>query len=195
MKIVLASSNKHKVQEINDIVKSKYGKECNIEFVLPPEGFDPIEDGKTFEDNSKIKAMEAWKLTKKWALADDSGLCIKALDGAPGLFSARYAETPQKRIERVLAEMQGKTDRAAEFVCAMTLINPQGDVAFVCKGICKGSITEKQAGTNGFGYDPIFLVEGRTTTMAELSEEEKNQISHRSQALNQVLDYLQVQGK
>ena len=192
MKIVLASSNKHKVQEINDIVKSKYGKECNIEFVLPPECFDPIEDGKTFEDNSKIKAMEAWKLTKNWALADDSGLCIKALDGAPGLFSARYAETPQKRIERVLAEMQGKTDRAAEFVCAMTLINPQGDVAFACKGICKGSITEKQAGTNGFGYDPIFLVEGRTTTMAELSEEEKNQISHRSQALNQVLDYLQV---
>ena len=195
MKIVLASSNKHKVQEINDIVKSKYGKECNIEFVLPPEGFDPIEDGKTFEDNSKIKAIEAWKLTKNWALADDSGLCIKALDGAPGLFSARYAETPQKRIERVLAEMQGKTDRAAEFVCAMTLINPQGDVAFTCKGLCKGSITEKQAGTNGFGYDPIFLVEGRTTTMAELSEEEKNQISHRSQALNQVLDYLQVQGK
>ena len=194
MKIVLASSNKHKVQEINDIVKSKYGKKCNIEFVLPPEGFDPIEDGKTFEDNSKIKAMEAWKLTKNWALADDSGLCIKALDGAPGLFSARYAETPQKRIERVLSEMQDKTDRAAEFVCAMTLIKPQGDVAFDCKGICKGSITEKQAGTNGFGYDPIFLVEGRTTT-AELSEEEKNQISHRSQALNQVLDYLQVQGK
>ena len=190
MKIVLASSNKHKVQEINDIVKTKYGKECDIEFVLPPEGFDPIEDGKTFEENSRIKAMAAWKLTKSWALADDSGLCIEALDGAPGLFSARYAETPQKRIERVLTEMKDKTDRTAEFVCAMTLINPQGEVAFACKGICKGSITQEPAGSNGFGYDPIFLVEGRTTTMAELSEEEKNQISHRSQALNQILDVL-----
>lgn len=190
MKIVLASSNKHKVQEINDIVKSKYGKECDIEFVLPPEGFDPIEDGKTFEENSRIKAMAAWELTKSWALADDSGLCIKSLNGAPGLYSARYAETPQKRIERVLTEMKDKTDRTAEFVCAMTLINPQGEVAFACKGICKGSITQEPAGSNGFGYDPIFLVEGRTTTMAELSEEEKNQISHRSQALNQILDVL-----
>lgn len=192
MKIVLASSNKHKVQEINDIVKTKYGKECNIEFVLPPEGFDPIEDGKTFEENSRIKAMEAWKLTKSWALADDSGLCIKSLNGAPGLYSARYAETPQKRIERVLTEMKDKTDRTAEFVCAMTLINPQGEVAFACKGICKGSITQEPAGSNGFGYDPIFLVEGRTTTMAELSEEEKNRISHRSQALNQILDVLRT---
>lgn len=190
MKIVLASSNKHKVQEINDIVKTKYGKECDVEFVLPPEGFDPIEDGKTFEENSKIKAMEAWKLTKNWALADDSGLCIEALDGAPGLFSARYAETPQKRINRVLSEMQGKTNRAAEFVCAMTLVNPQGEVAFACKGVCKGSITQEPAGSNGFGYDPIFLVDGRTVTMAELSEEEKNQISHRSQALNQILNVL-----
>lgn len=192
MKIVLASSNKHKVQEINDIVKTKYGKECDIEFVLPPEGFDPIEDGKTFEENSRIKAMAAWELTKSWALADDSGLCIKSLNGAPGLYSARYAETPQKRIERVLTEMKDKTDRTAEFVCAMTLINPQGEVAFACKGICKGSITQEPAGSNGFGYDPIFLVEGRTTTMAELSEEEKNQISHRSQALNQILDVLRT---
>ena len=192
MKIVLASSNKHKVQEINDIVKTKYEKECDIEFVLPPEGFDPIEDGKTFEENSRIKAMAAWELTKSWALADDSGLCIEALDGAPGLYSARYAETPQKRIERVLTEMKDKTDRTAEFVCAMTLINPQGEVAFACKGICKGSITQEPAGSNGFGYDPIFLVEGRTTTMAELSEEEKNQISHRSQALNQILDVLRT---
>lgn len=190
MKIVLASSNKHKVQEINDIVKTKYEKECDIEFVLPPEGFDPIEDGKTFEENSRIKAMAAWELTKSWALADDSGLCIKSLNGAPGLYSARYAETPQKRIERVLTEMKDKTNRTAEFVCAMTLINPQGEVAFACKGICKGSITQEPAGSNGFGYDPIFLVEGRTTTMAELSEEEKNQISHRSQALNQILDVL-----
>ena len=186
MKIVLASSNKHKVQEINDIVKTKYGEECDIEFVLPPEGFDPIEDGKTFEENSRIKAMEAWKLTKNWALADDSGLCIEALDGAPGLFSARYAETPQKRINRVLSEMQDKTNRAAEFVCAMTLVNPQGEVAFACKGICKGSITQKQAGTNGFGYDPIFMPNGFDITFAEMPLDKKNSISHRFIAMSKM---------
>ncbi len=185
MKIVLATSNKHKVQEINDMVAGS-----GIEFILPPEGFDPIEDGNTFEENSKIKALEAWKISKTWTLADDSGLCIKALGGKPGIHSARYAETPAKRIERVLREMDGISDREAEFVCAMTLVNPDGKVEFACRGICKGSIGEKPSGQNGFGYDPIFLIKGTNTTMAELSEEDKNKISHRFRALNQVIDYL-----
>ena len=203
MKIVLATSNKHKVQEINDIVNNslplleeRVGVRCQqvcdsgIEFILPPEGFDPVEDGETFEENSRIKAFAAWEISKNWSLADDSGLCIKALGGKPGIHSARYAETPQKRIERVLNEMQGIKERDAEFVCAMTLVNPEGKVVFSCKGICEGSITEKPAGVNGFGYDPIFLVKGDKRTMAELSEEEKNQISHRSRALNQIVDYM-----
>lgn len=207
MKIVLATSNKHKVQEINDIVNNslplleervgvRVGVRCQqvcdsgIEFILPPEGFDPVEDGETFEENSRIKALAAWEISKNWSLADDSGLCIKALGGKPGIHSARYAETPQKRIERVLNEMQGIKERDAEFVCAMTLVNPEGKVVFSCKGICEGSITEKPAGVNGFGYDPIFLVKGDKRTMAELSEEEKNQISHRSRALNQIVDYM-----
>lgn len=185
MKIVLASSNPHKVKEINEIVT-----DTDLEFILPPEGFDPVEDGVTFEANSKIKALAAWELSKTWTLADDSGLCIKALGGKPGIYSARYAETPAKRIERVLSELNGVKDREAEFVCSMTLINPEGKVEFTYKGICKGSITEKASGTNGFGYDPIFLVEGRNVTMAELSETEKNQISHRSKALRAVIDYL-----
>ena len=203
MKIVLATSNKHKVQEINDIVNNslplleeRVGVRCQqvcdsgIEFILPPEGFDPVENGETFEANSRIKALAAWEISKNWSLADDSGLCIKALGGKPGIHSARYAETPQKRIERVLNEMQGIKERDAEFVCAMTLVNPEGKVVFSCKGICEGSITEKPAGVNGFGYDPIFLVKGDKRTMAELSEEEKNQISHRSRALNQIVDYM-----
>ena len=185
MKIVLATSNKHKVQEINDIVDG-----LGIEFILPPEGFDRVENGETFEENSRIKALAAWEISKNWSLADDSGLCIKALGGKPGIHSARYAETPQKRIERVLNEMQGIKERDAEFVCAMTLVNPEGKAVFSCKGICEGSITEKPAGVNGFGYDPIFLVKGDKRTMAELSEEEKNQISHRSRALNQIVDYM-----
>lgn len=185
MKIVLASSNEHKVKEINEIVS-----DYDLEFILPPEGFDPVEDGATFEENSFIKAREAWKLSKTWTLADDSGLCIEALKGAPGIYSARYAENPKKRIDRVLSEMEGEENRKAYFACAMTLINPKGDVAFACKGICKGSIAQKPSGNNGFGYDPIFLLEGDTRTMAELSEEEKNRVSHRSHALSQVLEFL-----
>ena len=187
MKIVLASSNKHKVQEINDIVKSNG---LDVEFILPPEGFDPIENGKTFEENSYIKAKAAWNITKNWVLADDSGLCIDALNGGPGIYSARYAETPALRIERVLKELDGIKDRNAHFSCAMTLLNPKGEVAFKYQGVCEGAIIEETRGTNGFGYDPIFLVKGDTRTMAELSEEEKNQISHRAVALNQVLLFI-----
>ena len=187
MKIVLASSNKHKVQEINDIIKSMG---LSLEFILPPDDFDPIEDGKTFEENSYIKAKEAWKLSKSWVLADDSGLCIDALGGKPGIHSARYAESPALRIERVLNELKGVQDRNAHFTCAMTLINPAGEVEYKYIGICEGSIIDEIRGTNGFGYDPIFLVKGDTRTMAELSEEEKNQVSHRSVALRHILEYL-----
>lgn len=188
MKIVLASSNKHKVQEINDIVSSM---NLQLEFVLPPSDFDPEENGTTFEENSYIKAHEAWKLARTWVLADDSGLCIDALGGKPGIFSARYAETPALRIERVLKELQGIENRNAHFTCAMTLINPQGDIEYKFQGVCEGSIIKETRGTNGFGYDPIFLVHGDTRTMAELTEEEKNQVSHRSVALRHVLEYLQ----
>ena len=185
MKIVLASSNAHKVKEINAIVAG-----LGIEFVLPPSGFDPIEDGNTFEQNSLIKARAAWELSKTWSLADDSGLCIEALDGAPGIHSARYAETPDARIERVLKEMQGIDNRKACFKCCMTLINPNGDVAFSHTGICEGSIINEKRGLNGFGYDPIFLLVNSEKTMAELTEEEKNKVSHRGKSLNAVINYI-----
>lgn len=185
MKIVLASSNEHKVKEINAMIEG-----LDLEFILPPTGFDPIEDGDTFEKNSYIKALEAWKLTRTWTLADDSGLCIDALGGKPGIYSARYAETPQKRIERVLKELNGVEDRTAHFECAMTLINPSGEVEFACKGICEGSIIKDQRGTHGFGYDPIFLLKGSDKTIAELEDDEKNKVSHRSKALAQVIEYI-----
>lgn len=202
MNIILASSNEHKVKEINAIVsthpllgeRAGVRGQCEtssiIEFILPPRGFDPIEDGETFEANSLIKAKAAWELGKTWTLADDSGLCIDALNGAPGIHSARYADTPQARIDRVLAEMNGVENRSARFKCCMTLLNPNGEVAFSYTGVCEGSIVYKQRGVNGFGYDPIFLVEGTEKTMAELSEEEKNEISHRGRALKAVLKYL-----
>lgn len=184
-KLVFATSNPHKLQEIKDIAC-----DINIEFLLPPNGFDPIENGTTFEENSYIKAKEAAKLSGIVALADDSGLCVEALDGAPGIYSARYADTPQARINKLLNAMNQKENRRAKFVCAMTLVSPDGEIIFQTRGECHGNIAYKQAGTNGFGYDPIFLVGNGSTTMAELSETEKNKISHRGQALRNVLEFL-----
>ena len=188
MKIVLATSNEHKVKEINEIVK-----DTGIEFILPPQGFDPEENGTTFEENSYIKALEAWKISKNWVLADDSGLCIDSLNGAPGIYSARYAETPQKRIDRVLNELNGVENRTAKFKCAMTVINPNGEKVFAYTGICEGSIVQEQRGIHGFGYDPIFLLKNSTKTMAELEDCEKKQITHRANALKEVLKFLKEQ--
>ena len=189
MKIVLGSSNPHKVKEINEIVAST-GNSIDVEFVLPQGDFNPNETGTTFAENSSIKAQCAWELSHNWSLADDSGLCIDALGGNPGIYSARYAETPQKRIEKVLKELENINERTAHFMCSMTLINPNGEIAFTCEGVCKGTIIKEAKGTNGFGYDPIFMPEGYQKTIAELPEEEKNRISHRSKALVQIIEYL-----
>ena len=124
------------------------------------------------------------------ALADDSGLCVDVLDGMPGIYSARYAETPQARIDKLLKALEGKENRRAKFVCAMTLVGENGEVLYSAKGECLGEISLSQAGEGGFGYDPIFLVDGKGgKTMAELSADEKNAVSHRGQALRQVLKF------
>lgn len=187
-KIVLATSNPHKVEEINAITK-----DLGIEFILPSEGFDPVEDGKTFEDNALIKAKEANRLTGMPTLADDSGLCVDALNGLPGVFSARYAPTQKEKIEKLLNELKDVPDekRGAKFVCAMVLLDKKGEVLFSDRGECFGKIGLMPKGTNGFGYDPIFIVEGGNLTMAELSEDEKNKISHRAAALTKVRTFIQ----
>lgn len=185
LKIVFATGNAHKLQEINDISKNS-----GIEFVLPPAEFDPVEDGKTFEQNSYIKAKEAALLSNNISLADDSGLCIEALNGEPGLLSARYAETPEARINKVLKKLADNTNRKAKFVCAMTLVDESGNILVQEKGECHGNITYAPSGVNGFGYDPIFEVDGLGVTMADLSEEMKNTISHRSIALNKILTFI-----
>lgn len=187
MKIVFATGNAHKLKEIQEIAK-----DTGIEFILPDDGFNPIENGDTFEENSLIKAKEAARVSGNISLADDSGLCVDALNGAPGIHSARYAETPQERIDKLLNAINGKTVRSAKFVCAMTLVNENGDILLQTRGECFGEIAEKQSGINGFGYDPIFLTKDTDykLTMAEMSEDEKNQISHRGRALRKVLEYL-----
>ena len=185
IKIVFATGNPHKLQEINEISKGS-----GIEFILPPEGFDPDENGETFEENSYIKAKEAAVLSKNIALADDSGLCVEALNGNPGIHSARYAATPQARIDKLLMNLAQQTNRRAQFVCVMTLVDKNGKVLTQQKGVCNGVIAKTQSGTNGFGYDPIFVVDGYDITMADMSENLKNQISHRSRALNKIISYI-----
>ncbi len=187
IKIVFATGNKHKLQEINEISKGS-----GIEFVLPPEGFNPIEDGKTFEENSQIKAIDAARLSNCIALADDSGLCVEALDGAPGIHSARYAETPQARIDKLLDNLKQVDNRKAQFVCVMTLVDANGKILTQVKGVCNGKIATKQSGTNGFGYDPVFVVDDYGMTMADMPEELKNKVSHRYNALKKVLLFIKA---
>ncbi len=185
MKIVFATSNPHKLHELNEICA-----DSGIEFVLPSEGFAPIENGSTFEENSLIKAKEAFRVSKTYSLADDSGLCVDALDGAPGLYSARYAGTQDEKIEKLLGELKGFENRRAKFVCCVTLLDDKGEMIFQTVGECHGSIVKERKGINGFGYDPIFKADNYDCTIAELSEEEKNKISHRGKALKNFLEFM-----
>ena len=187
MKIVFATGNAHKLEEINAISKGS-----GIEFVMPPEGFDPVEDGETFEENSYKKAKEANRVSGMISLADDSGLCVDALNGAPGLYSARYAGSQQEKINKILKELDGETNRKAKFVCVMTLLDENGEVLHVSRGECHGSIALSQSGKNGFGFDPVFIVDGGDLTMADLSEDEKNSLSHRGNALRDMLKYIKA---
>ncbi len=187
LKITLATGNQHKVEEINLIAKG-----YDIEFVLPKGEFNPVEDGKNFLENAYIKALCASKTLSdtKYFLADDSGLCVKALNGEPGLKSARYAPTAQERIRKLLNNMQGIKDRTAEFVCAMVLIDKTGKILYQTEEKCKGKILEEQRGTGGFGYDPVFFVDEKNKGMAELTALEKSKVSHRAKALNNVLNWI-----
>lgn len=185
IKIVFATGNPHKLQEINEISKGS-----GIEFILPPDNFDPDETGTTFEENSYIKAKEAAILSKNISLADDSGLCVEALDGGPGIHTARYAPTVQERIDKLLANLTHASNRKAKFVCAMTLVDKNGNVLDEEIGECYGEIAKSQSGINGFGYDPVFVVDGYGVTMADMSEDLKNKISHRSKALEKIISYI-----
>ena len=192
LKIVLATANPHKVEEINAITEG-----LGVEFVLPPEGFNPIENGKTFEENALIKARAANDVSKMLTLADDSGLCVDALDGAPGLHSARYAGTQPEKIKKLLDELKDVPfeSRGAKFVCAMVLLDENGEVLFSDRGECFGKIGFEAKGANGFGYDPIFVVEDVDLTMAQMSEEVKNKISHRGRVLQKVTSFVKSSNK
>lgn len=186
MEIVLATSNPNKQREIEEICNLN-----NIKFILPSKDFSPVENGKDFEENSLIKAKEAYRVSGKMCLADDSGLCIEALNGAPGIYSARFANTQDDKISKLLNELKEEKNRNAHFVCCMTLLDKNGNILHVSNGICEGKIVNERRGINGFGYDPVFLVNGYNLTMAELSSDEKNRISHRAKALDDMLKFLE----
>ena len=186
LKITLATGNSHKAEEINIIAK-----EYNIEFVVPEGEFNPVEDGNNFLDNAYCKAKYASKTgNTELYLADDSGLCIEALNGEPGIYSARYAETPKLRIQKLLSNMQNIKNRKAKFVCAMVVTDKNGKILFKTQQECLGYIMEEEKGEGGFGYDPIFFVDDMQKGMAELTKKEKAQVSHRAKSLNKVLNWI-----
>lgn len=186
LKITLATGNQHKVDEINLIAK-----DYNIEFILPKGEFDPVEDGKNFLENAYCKAKCASENGEtELYLADDSGLCVDCLDGAPGIHSARYAPSAKERIEKLLSVMKDKKGRTAHFTCAMVVVDKYGKIVFQTEKYCNGSILEREIGDGGFGYDPIFFVNSEKTGMAQLTKEQKAKVSHRALALNEVLSWL-----
>ena len=191
MKLVLATHNAHKVKEVAAILEPLVpGLE-----LLGYEGPEPIEDGSSFLENSLIKARAAFLHTGMTSIADDSGLAIEIMGGSPGIFSARWSgeKDDEKNRNLVLAQLRDVPvgNRAASFVCTISLVGESGEVSFT--GVLPGHIKASASGTNGFGYDPIFIPEGFEASSAELEPEVKNSISHRSMALSQLASYLRPQ--
>ena len=187
MKVVLASKNKHKLVEISKITE-KFGFELVLQSELGVD-IDVEETGTTFEENSLLKARAVMEATGLPALADDSGIAVDALNGEPGIYSARYGFDESLddwgRLELLLKNTEHVPDgqRQAQFVCVISFITPEGKV-IQARGEIHGELTREPAGENGFGYDPIFYYPPLGKTTAELSPEEKNKVSHRANALN-----------
>lgn len=192
MIFVLASNNKKKIEELQRILQPldiyvKTAEQLGFEL-------DEVEEtGETFAENAELKAKAACEKTGYPAIADDSGLCVKALDGAPGVYSARYAgegATDEMKINKLLEELYktGSRDRSAYFKCVICCCFPNGDELFA-EGQCDGTIGYAPRGKNGFGYDPVFFVEGNKT-FAELTPNQKDVISHRGRALKKLTEIL-----
>ncbi|HUL00011.1 MAG TPA: XTP/dITP diphosphatase [Nitrospirota bacterium] len=194
MQIVLATRNKKKIDEIRRITAGLPVAILSLgDFPHCP---DVVEDSDSFEGNARKKAIEICQCTGKPALADDSGLEVEALHGAPGIYSARYAGgagevDDAKNNAKLLAELRNVEDsrRGAQFVCCIALAFPDGEVKTFL-GIAPGRIIHEPRGTNGFGYNPIFIPEGHSRTFAEMSGEEKDKLSHRGKALMKLREFI-----
>ena len=193
MKLVIASNNKGKIREYKQILE-KHGYEVMSQSEAGL-SLDVEETGTTFAENSALKARAAYKELGCAVLADDSGLCVDALDGAPGIFSARFSgvhgdDAANNRL--LLEKLEGHEDRGAHYTCAMVLARPDGSVV-EAEGYLYGEIAREEAGSNGFGYDPLFYLPERGCTTAQISSEEKNAISHRANALHALLKKLRAE--
>jgi XTP/dITP diphosphohydrolase len=185
-KLVVATGNPGKLAEIQE-----YLIDLPWELALKPAEIDVDETGITFIENARLKASEVAKAVGEWSIADDSGLVVAALDGAPGLYSARYGKTDEERINRLLRELGDQSNRQAQFICAIAIANPEGEIILATEGICPGEILLFPRGNNGFGYDPIFYVTSQQQTFAEMSAATKSKVSHRGIAFAQLMPKLQ----
>lgn len=193
LKLLLGTYNEGKATEISGVLK-----DLGIEF-FSLKGFPEIqaveESGATYEENALLKAQDYAQQSSLWTLADDSGLEVDALDGAPGVLSARYAgadASDSDRVELLLSQLKGvPTDRrSARFVCVLALADDAARVIKVERGVCEGTVNDSPRGSNGFGYDPIFVPHGFTNSFAELPSETKDSISHRGRALRGMRRFL-----
>lgn len=189
--LIVATKNSGKLKEFKQILeRNGYSIKSLLDY---PEIEDIVEDGTTFAENALKKARTIANHFQTAVIADDSGLVVDALDGAPGIYSARYAgeeKSDKKNNEKLLRELEGVPldKRTAAYVCAIALAYPDGDEV-VFEGRCHGIIAKEPLGKNGFGYDPLMYIPEMGRTMAELSPQEKNQISHRAIALNKLAEY------
>ncbi|TXK17137.1 RdgB/HAM1 family non-canonical purine NTP pyrophosphatase [Homoserinibacter sp. GY 40078] len=183
---VLATHNAHKVEELRRILGERLGPHELVAY----DGPEPVEDGDTFEANALIKARAAFAHTGLPAIADDSGIAVRALGGAPGIHSARYAGTRDDadNYRLLLANLQGATDRAAEFVCAAALVD--GERELTVRGSWPGDVLDAPRGDHGFGYDPVFRPAGLEISSAELTADQKNATSHRARAFGELVVHI-----
>lgn len=213
--MVVATGNAGKLKEMQ-----RYLEGMGWELQIKPAELEVEETGRTFAENARLKASQIAQATGQWTIADDSGLMVDALNGAPGVYSARYGETDQARISRLLRELEqlegaelatpsaeglekscagsqtksqitSQANRRAEFQCVVAIARPDGSIALEAEGRCGGNILRQPIGSGGFGYDPIFYVPALGLTFAEMSPEQKRQVSHRGRAFATLLPQLQ----
>lgn len=180
--LVVATGNPGKLKEMQ-----VYLQDWGWELQLKPEELEIEETGETFIANACLKASEVAKATGEWSIADDSGLMVDALNGQPGIYSARYGKTDADRISRLLKELVREQNREAQFVCAIAIARPDGTIALQVEGICRGEILHTPRGTGGFGYDPIFYVPAQQQTFAEMTPDIKRSHSHRGRAFQALI--------
>ena len=195
MHLLVATKNAGKVKELNALLADLPLKLRSLDEF--PNIVEAEENGVTFAENAVLKAQSYARQTGLETLADDSGLEVEALGGKPGVFSARYAGEnagDAERIKKLLRELDETKDseRRARFVCAMAISNPEGEIKFLAEGACDGRISPAAKGTNGFGYDPVFVPEGYEQTFGELPDPIKRRISHRARAVKKIIQYLRA---